>query len=219
MRSQRPGTSGPCGERVRVGELVITTPQPRPSADPLWHGDLSAYLPGTACPTGRTNARIIGWMAAPTCTHQCARYVRACQTGGRGRQAAFRRSLAGWSVTRRDGQRPDAACWLKPSKPHRLCPGRRSPTPCAKSPLRGEVQMVFPAASPNDGEIGGRALLSVAAAKLARASGHWLNWTQQFLYSGTFIFGCSLHVCRQYATWQSFALTSNANDIACPIKG
>ena len=56
----RPGTGDPVPEG-EVGELVVTAL----SADyPLLRfgtGDLSAVLPG-ACPTGRTNRRIKGWM-------------------------------------------------------------------------------------------------------------------------------------------------------------
>ncbi len=56
----RPGTGDPvaAGE---VGELVITTFNPDYPMIRFGTGDLSAALPGT-CPTGRTNARIRGWM-------------------------------------------------------------------------------------------------------------------------------------------------------------
>ena len=56
----RPGTGDPvaAGE---VGELVITTFNPDYPMIRFGTGDLSAALPGT-CPTGRTNARIKGWM-------------------------------------------------------------------------------------------------------------------------------------------------------------
>jgi phenylacetate-CoA ligase len=56
----RPGTGDlvPDGE---VGELVVTTLTPDYPLIRFGTGDLSAVLPGT-CPTGRTNARIKGWM-------------------------------------------------------------------------------------------------------------------------------------------------------------
>jgi len=56
----RPGTGDPvaAGE---VGELVITTFNPDYPMIRFGTGDLSAALPGP-CPTGRTNARIKGWM-------------------------------------------------------------------------------------------------------------------------------------------------------------
>jgi phenylacetate-CoA ligase len=44
-----------------VGELVVTTLNPAYPLIRFGTGDLSALLPGT-CPTGRTNARIKGWM-------------------------------------------------------------------------------------------------------------------------------------------------------------
>ncbi|MDN5250668.1 AMP-binding protein [Betaproteobacteria bacterium LSUCC0117] len=56
----RPGTGDPvsAGE---VGELVITSFNPDYPMIRFGTGDLSAALPGP-CPTGRTNARIKGWM-------------------------------------------------------------------------------------------------------------------------------------------------------------
>ena len=56
----RPGTGDPvaAGE---VGEVVVTTLNPTYPLIRFGTGDLSAVLPG-ACPTGRTNTRIKGWM-------------------------------------------------------------------------------------------------------------------------------------------------------------
>jgi phenylacetate-CoA ligase len=56
----RPGTGDPVPEG-EVGELVITTLNPDYPLIRFGTGDLSAVLPGH-CPTGRTNARIKGWM-------------------------------------------------------------------------------------------------------------------------------------------------------------
>ncbi|MBP6338570.1 MAG: AMP-binding protein [Vitreoscilla sp.] len=56
----RPGTGDPVPEG-EVGELVVTTLNPDYPLVRFGTGDLSAVLPGT-CPTGRTNARIKGWM-------------------------------------------------------------------------------------------------------------------------------------------------------------
>ena len=56
----RPGTGDPVAEG-EVGELVVTTLNPSYPLVRFGTGDLSAVLPGT-CPTGRTNARIKGWM-------------------------------------------------------------------------------------------------------------------------------------------------------------
>jgi phenylacetate-CoA ligase len=56
----RPGTGDPVPEG-EVGELVVTTLNPSYPLIRFGTGDLSAVLPGT-CPTGRTNARIKGWM-------------------------------------------------------------------------------------------------------------------------------------------------------------
>ena len=56
----RPGTGDPvpAGE---VGEVVVTVFNPDYPLIRFGTGDLSAILPGT-CPTGRSNARIKGWM-------------------------------------------------------------------------------------------------------------------------------------------------------------
>ena len=56
----RPGTGDPvaAGE---VGEVVVTSLNPAYPLIRFGTGDLSAVLPG-ACPSGRTNTRIRGWM-------------------------------------------------------------------------------------------------------------------------------------------------------------
>jgi phenylacetate-CoA ligase len=56
----RPGTGEPVAEG-EVGELVVTTLNPDYPLIRFGTGDLSALLPGD-CPTGRTNARIRGWL-------------------------------------------------------------------------------------------------------------------------------------------------------------
>jgi len=56
----RPGTGDPVPES-EVGELVVTTLNPDYPLVRFGTGDLSAVLPGP-CPSGRTNARIKGWM-------------------------------------------------------------------------------------------------------------------------------------------------------------
>lgn len=56
----RPGTGDPVAEG-EVGELVVTSLSSTYPLIRFGTGDLSAVLPG-ACPTGRTNTRIKGWM-------------------------------------------------------------------------------------------------------------------------------------------------------------
>ncbi len=56
----RPGTGDPVAEG-EVGEVVVTVLNPDYPLIRFGTGDLSAVLPG-ACPTGRTNTRIKGWM-------------------------------------------------------------------------------------------------------------------------------------------------------------
>ena len=62
----RAGTGDPvpepkAGEPPEVGEVVVTTLNPDYPLIRFGTGDLSAVLPG-ACPTGRTNTRIKGWL-------------------------------------------------------------------------------------------------------------------------------------------------------------
>ena len=56
----RPGTGDPVPDG-EVGEVVVTTLNPAYPLIRFGTGDLSAVLSG-ACPTGRTNTRIKGWM-------------------------------------------------------------------------------------------------------------------------------------------------------------
>jgi phenylacetate-CoA ligase len=56
----RPGTGDPVADG-EVGEVVVTTLNPGYPLIRFGTGDLSAVLAG-ACPTGRTNTRIKGWM-------------------------------------------------------------------------------------------------------------------------------------------------------------
>jgi phenylacetate-CoA ligase len=56
----RPGTGDPVPDG-EVGEVVVTTLNPDYPLVRFGTGDLSAILPGP-CPTGRSNARIKGWM-------------------------------------------------------------------------------------------------------------------------------------------------------------
>ncbi|WP_298437514.1 AMP-binding protein [Ottowia sp.] len=56
----RPGTGDPVSEG-EVGEVVVTVLNPDYPLIRFGTGDLSAVLPG-ACPTGRANARIKGWL-------------------------------------------------------------------------------------------------------------------------------------------------------------
>lgn len=76
----RPGTDDPVPEG-EVGEVVVSVFN---SAYPLVRfgtGDLSALLPG-ACPTGRTNTRIKGWMGrADQTTKVRGMFVHASQVG------------------------------------------------------------------------------------------------------------------------------------------
>jgi hypothetical protein len=127
----RPGTGDPVPEG-EVGELVVTTLNPDYPLIRFGTGDLSAVLPG-ACPTGRTNTRIKGWMGrADQTTKVRGMFVHPGQVDAI-RESAFRRcsargwwSAAKWPTTR-------WCCRSKPPKPPAAWPSACR-TPCAKSP-------------------------------------------------------------------------------------
>ena len=91
----RPGTGDPVPEG-EVGEVVVTTLNPDYPLVRFGTGDLSAVLPG-ACPTGRTNTRIKGWMGRADQTTKIRGMFVHPAPGGRHR-AALSRSAArrGW---------------------------------------------------------------------------------------------------------------------------
>ncbi len=100
----RPGTGDPVAEG-EVGEVVVTTLNPDYPLIRFGTGDLSAVLPG-ACPTGRTNTRIKGWMGRADQTTKVrgmfvhpARWPTSCAASprwcGRGWWSAAR-----WPTTR-----------------------------------------------------------------------------------------------------------------------
>ena len=80
----RPGTSEPvpepfAGQAPEVGELVVTTLNPDYPLIRFGTGDLTAVLPG-ACPTGRSNTRIRGWLGrADQTTKVRGMFVHASQ--------------------------------------------------------------------------------------------------------------------------------------------
>ncbi len=146
----RPGTGDPVAEG-EVGEVVVTTLNPDYPLIRFGTGDLSALMPG-ACPTGRTNARIKGWMGrADQSAKVRGMFVHAGQVGevlkrfpalGRGRlvvegelaqdRMCLHVELAG---------APDGL-----AEP--LVAALRDVTK-----LRGEVQFVPPGSLPNDGRV------------------------------------------------------------------
>lgn len=146
----RPGTGDPVAEG-EVGEVVVTTLNPDYPLIRFGTGDLSALMPG-ACPTGRTNARIKGWMGrADQSAKVRGMFVHAGQVGevlkrfpmlGRGR-------LVVEGELAQDRMRLEVELASVPEGlADLLVSALRDVTK-----LRGEVQFVPTGSLPNDGRV------------------------------------------------------------------
>ncbi|MGU3627441.1 phenylacetate--CoA ligase family protein [Comamonas sp. C24C] len=146
----RPGTGDPVAEG-EVGELVITTLNPDYPLIRFGTGDLSAYLPGT-CPTGRTNARIKGWMGrADQTTKVRGMFVHAKQVAEvvkRFPQIARARLVVTGEMANDQMQLLVETTETSPGFALQVIDALREVTK-----LRGEVQMVAPGSLPNDGKV------------------------------------------------------------------
>ncbi|WP_407714399.1 phenylacetate--CoA ligase family protein [Comamonas testosteroni] len=146
----RPGTGDPAAEG-EVGELVITTLNPDYPLIRFGTGDLSAYLPGT-CPTGRTNARIKGWMGrADQTTKVRGMFVHAKQVAEvvkRFPQIARARLVVTGEMANDQMQLLVETTETSPGFALQVIDALREVTK-----LRGEVQMVAPGSLPNDGKV------------------------------------------------------------------
>ena len=144
----RPGTGDPVPEG-EVGELVVTTLNPDYPLVRFGTGDLSAVLPGQ-CPTGRTNARIKGWMGrADQTTKVRGLFVQPGQVAAIA--ARFPQVLRARLVV--SGEMANDAMVLRvettetsPALANRLQDSIREVTK-----LRAEVELVAPGTLPNDG--------------------------------------------------------------------
>jgi phenylacetate-CoA ligase len=146
----RPGTGEPVPEG-EVGEVVVTTLNPDYPLVRFGTGDLSAILPG-ACPTGRTNTRIRGWLGRADQTTkvrgmfvhpgQVAEVLRRHPDAGRGRLVV-------------EGEMANDRMTLKvevAGAPEGLA-ARLADSIRDVTKLRGEVQLVPPGSLPNDGRV------------------------------------------------------------------
>ncbi len=146
----RPGTGDPVAEG-EVGEVVVTVLNPDYPLIRLGTGDLSAVLAGT-CPTGRTNARIKGWMGrADQTTKVRGMFVHPGQVDqvlkrfeGLGRaRLVVTGEMANDQMTLKVESSP-AAEGLQ----SRIAEAVRDVTK-----LRAEVLLVSPGSLPNDGKV------------------------------------------------------------------
>jgi phenylacetate-CoA ligase len=153
----RPGTGEPVpaprpGQPAEVGEVVVTALNPDYPLLRFGTGDLSAVLPG-ACPTGRTNARIRGWLGRADQTAKVrGMFVHPQQV------AEVLRRHAGVKRARLviEGELADDRMTL-----HAECEGALPEGLAAAlagtlrevTKLRGEVVIAAPGTLPNDGKV------------------------------------------------------------------
>jgi phenylacetate-CoA ligase len=147
----RPGTGDPLPEG-EVGELVVTTLNPDYPLIRFGTGDLSAVLPG-ACPTGRTNVRIKGWMGRADQTAKVrGMFVHPSQVAEVLRPypevTKARLVVSGEMANDRMTLRAEVAGNPPQGLADRLAESIRDVTK-----LRGEVELCAPGALPNDGKV------------------------------------------------------------------
>ena len=146
----RPGTGDPVPEG-EVGELVVTTLNPAYPLIRFGTGDLSALLPG-ACPTGRTNTRIRGWMGrADQTTKIRGMFVHPAQVADIARR--FPEVLKARLVV--SGEMANDVMTLKveaASVPQGL-DARIGEAVRDVTKLRADVQLLEPGTLPNDGKV------------------------------------------------------------------
>ena len=146
----RPGTGDPVPEG-EVGELVVTTLNPDYPLIRFGTGDLSAVLPG-ACPTGRTNTRIKGWMGrADQTTKVRGMFVHPGQIAtiaARFPQVQRARLVVSGEMANDHMVLQVETTETAEGLAHQLSDAIREVTK-----LRGDIEMVPPGSLPNDGKV------------------------------------------------------------------
>ncbi len=146
----RPGTGDPVPDG-EVGEIVVTSLSPAYPLVRFGTGDLSAILPG-ACPTGRTNTRIKGWLGRADQTtkvrgmfvhpSQVAEIVKRFPELGRARLV-----VSGEMANDQMLLRVETA-QATPDLQQAVAQAAREATK-----LRADVELVSPGSLPNDGKV------------------------------------------------------------------
>ena len=147
----RPGTGDPVPEG-EVGELVVTSLNPDYPLIRFGTGDLSAILPGP-CPTGRTNARIRGWMGrADQTTKVRGMFVHPGQVAEIARRfpevQKARLVVTGEMANDSMTLQVETPCTGPGELAVRIGEAIRDVTK-----LRGAVELVLPGTLPNDGKV------------------------------------------------------------------
>lgn len=147
----RPGTGDPVAQG-EVGEVVVTTLNPTYPLIRFGTGDLSAVLPG-ACPTGRSNTRIKGWMGrADQTTKIRGMFVHPAQVDQIAKRfpevMRARLVVSGEMANDVMTLKVETACSAPDGLSAKLMEAIRDVTK-----LRGQVEVLAPGALPNDGKV------------------------------------------------------------------
>ena len=147
----RPGTSDPVPDG-EVGEVVVTVLNPDYPLIRFGTGDLSAVLPG-ACPSGRTNTRIRGWLGrADQTTKVRGMFVHPGQIDQIAKRFAevgrVRLLVTGEMASDMMTFKVETANANTPGLAERIADAVRDVTK-----LRADVELVAPGSLPNDGKV------------------------------------------------------------------
>jgi phenylacetate-CoA ligase len=146
----RPGTGDPVPEG-EVGELVVTSFNPLYPLIRFGTGDLSAVLPGP-CPTGRTNARIKGWLGRADQTTKvrgrCVQPGQIDQVGKRFPKVQRARLVVSGEMASDQMTLQVETTETAAGLALQLQEALREVTK-----LRGEIEMLPPGSLPNDGKV------------------------------------------------------------------
>ena len=146
----RPGTGDPVAEG-EVGELVVTTLNTDYPLIRFGTGDLSALLPGH-CPTGRTNARIKGWMGRADQTVKVrGMFVHPGQVAAIARR--FPEVLKARLVVSGEMANDSMTFMAEASAPIAGLNLRIGEAIRDVTKLRGTVELLAPGSLPNDGKV------------------------------------------------------------------
>ena len=146
----RPGTGDPvaAGE---VGEVVVTSLNPAYPLIRFGTGDLSAVLPG-ACPSGRTNTRIRGWMGrADQTTKIRGMFVHPKQVADIVRR--FPEVLRARLVVSGAMAQDEMTLKVESANVSEGLSARISEAIRDVTKLRGTVELAAPGSLPNDGKV------------------------------------------------------------------
>jgi len=146
----RPGTGQPVPDG-EVGEVVVTSLNPDYPLVRFGTGDLSAVMPG-ACPTGRTNTRIRGWLGRADQTAKVrGMFVHPSQVADIARRhpevQRARLVVSGEMANDRMTLQVEVA------QPAEGLGARIAETIRDVTKLRGEVVLARPGTLPNDGKV------------------------------------------------------------------